>query len=138
MKRITAIALFFTAIFIALGGSLVQAQTVEAKIPFAFIVGKQVLPAGTYQVHSIGTNLVEIGTRERPAMEKTTTYADSNGLAGVDKLVFNKYGDQYFLREVLCDSATIHLELPSSKLEKQLRIREARLRSAEQLVAAVR
>jgi hypothetical protein len=138
MNRITAIALLSTATFITLGSALAQAQTVEAKIPFAFIVRNKVLPAGTYRISSLGTNLVQIGTRDKRAMEASTTYFDNNGPGSDGRLVFAKYGDQYFLREILCDSPAINSALPLSKLEKLARIRVARLRSAEQTVAAVR
>lgn len=138
MKRIIAIAFFSTATFITLGSAFAQAQTVEAKIPFAFIVRNQVLPAGTYRIRSLGTNLVAIGTREKAFMETSTTYTDSNAPGRNGKLVFNKYGDQYFLREILSDSVPMTSALPASKLEKLARIREARLRSAEQTVATVR
>ncbi len=138
MKRITAIALISTATFINLASALAEARTVEAKIPFAFIVRNQVLPAGTYRISSVGTNLVQIGTREKPVIETTTTHLDHNGPGSDARLVFNKYGNQYFLREVLCDSPAINSALPSSKLEKLAQIRQARLRNTERTVAAVR
>jgi hypothetical protein len=138
MKRITAIALFSTATFFALGNALAHAQTVEAKIPFDFIVRNQVLPAGTYRIKSVGTNLVDIGIGGKSVIETTTTYAYHNGLESDGKLVFAKYGEQYFLHEIFCESARLSSTLPSSKLEKLAQIREARLRNTEQTVAAVR
>jgi hypothetical protein len=138
MKRIIAIALFSTATFITLGSALARAQTVEAKIPFAFIVQNQVLLAGTYRISSAGTNLVKIETRNKPVMEMITTYSYSKGLGSDSALLFNKYGDQYFLREILCESANIRSTLPASNLEKLARIREARIHSTDQIMAAVR
>jgi hypothetical protein len=138
MKRAIAIALFSTATFITLGSNFAQAQTVEAKIPFAFVVKNRVLPSGTYRISSIGTNVVLIGTRDNPAMELSTTYPSWNDFKGDGKLLFSKYGDQYFLREILCESGRISSAFPSSKLEKLAQIREARLRNTEQTVAAVR
>jgi hypothetical protein len=138
MKRITAITLFSVATFITLGSAFAQAQTVEAKIPFDFIVRNHVLPSGTYRIRTIGTNVVLIGTRDNPAMEMSTTYASWSDSKTDGKLVFSKYGDQYFLREILCESARISSALPHSKLEKPAQIREARLRNTEQTMAAVR
>jgi hypothetical protein len=138
MNRITAIALFSTATFITLGGAAAQATTLEAKIPFAFVVQKRLLPAGTYRISSGGSNFVQIGTQDEPIMETIATHADNNGPGNDARLVFTKYGDQYFLREVLCDAPVINSALPASKLEKQVQIRLARLLSAEQTVAAVR
>jgi hypothetical protein len=138
MNRITAIALLSTATFISLGSALARAQTIEAKIPFAFVVGNHVLPAGTYRISSLGTNLLQIGTMDKRVIETSITYRDNNGPASDGRLVFSKYGDQYFLREVQSESANINSGLPASKLEKQARIREARLRNAGQTVAALR
>jgi hypothetical protein len=138
MNRLTAIALVSAATFINLGTAMAEARTVEAKIPFAFVVREHVFPAGTYRISSVGTNLVEIGTRDKPAMETSTTYFDNNGPGSDARLVFNKYGGQYFLREVLCDSPAINSALPTSKLEKLAQIQEARLRNIEQTMAAVR
>ena len=101
MNRITAIALVFTATFITLGGAAAQATTLEAKIPFAFVVQKRLLPAGTYRISSVGSNFVQIGTQDKPIMETIATHADNNGPGSDARLVFTKYGDQYFLREVL-------------------------------------
>jgi hypothetical protein len=122
MKRITVTALFSMATFITLGSAFAQAQTVEAKIPFAFVVQNRVLPAGTYRIKSVGTNLIEIGTRGKSILE-TTTYADANGPESDGKLVFSKYGDQYFLREILCESATLSSALLPSRLERLAQIR---------------
>jgi hypothetical protein len=133
-----AIALISTATFIALGSGLAQAQMVEARIPFAFIVRNQVLPAGTYRFKSVGTNLVDVWAQGKSVLETTTSYAYDNGLQSDGKLVFTKYGDQYFLREIFCESARISSTLPSSKLEKLAQIRQARLRNTEQTVAAIR
>ena len=101
-------------------------------------VTKHVLPAGTYRISSVGSNFVQIGTQDKPIMETIATHADNNGPGNDARLVFTKYGDQYFLREVLCDAPVINSALPASKLEKQVQIRLARLLSAEQTVAAVR
>jgi hypothetical protein len=138
MKRITAVVLFSIATFITTGSALAQAQTLEAKIPFAFIVHSRALPAGTYRIHSLGANLVEIRAQDNSVVETSTTHSDNNGSGTDNRLLFNKYGDQYFLREILCDSAIIHSALPTSKLEKLVQIQEARLRGTEQTVASLK
>ncbi len=138
MKRITAVILFSIATFITTGSALAQAQTIEAKIPFAFIVHSRVLPAGTYRIHSVGANLVEVRAKDNSVAETSTTYTDNNGSGTDNTVIFNKYGDQYFLREILCDSAIIRSTLPASKLEKLVQIQEARLRITEQTVASLR
>jgi hypothetical protein len=136
MKWNTSIALFSAAVLTTVGSALAQAQTVEAKVPFAFVVRNQVLPAGTYRIHSIGSDLLEIRTGDNTVI--STRYVGNNRLGDGDKLLFAKYGNQYFLREIFCESANINSALPVSKQEKSAQISEARLRMAEQTVAAVR
>jgi hypothetical protein len=119
VKRIITRALRATAILVTLGAALAQAEThtVQAKIPFAFIVRTQVLPAGTYRISADGTGLVQIRAIGQTAMELSTSYVRYNQVEEPGKLIFNKYGDQYFLREILCDSARISVGIPASKLE---------------------
>jgi hypothetical protein len=137
MNRLKAIALVSIATF-NVGSALARAATLEAKIPFSFVVRKKLFPAGTYRISSVGTNFVQIGTQDKPVMETLATHFDNNGSGKDARLVFTKYGNQYFLREILCDSPVINFALPASKLEKQVQVQQARLLSADQTVAAVR
>jgi hypothetical protein len=67
----------------------------------------------------------------------TPTFADDRQSYGVGKLIFAKYGNQYFLREVLCSGLSMNMEIPKSTLEKQVRMQEAQLPHSE-TVAALR
>jgi hypothetical protein len=139
MKRITVLA-FLTATLISMAGARAHAQTATFKVPFDFTVGKQVLPAGTYQVsyasETHGNGIMIRSRDERPHGALTTTYpADPS--TGVGKLIFTKYGNQYFLHEVLCSALAMNVALPTSRLEKQARIQEAQLPHSE-TVAALR
>lgn len=137
MKRIITRALRATAILITFGAALAQAEahTVQAKIPFAFIVRTRVLPAGTYRISADGTGLVQIRAIDKTAMELSTGYARYDRVKEPGKLIFTKYGDQYFLREILCDSAMINVEIPASKLETVARNLEVRPRISEPGIA---
>jgi hypothetical protein len=137
MKRITALA-FLTAALISMGSACAHAQAPAFKVPFDFTVGNQVLPAGTYQVSyasQTSENGILIRSKgERPHAALTTTYpADPS--TGVGKLIFTKYGNQYFLHKVLCSA--MNVALPASRLEKRARIQEAHLPHSE-AVAALR
>jgi hypothetical protein len=59
--------------------------------------------------------------------------ADSNE-SKTGELVFNKYGDQYFLREILCSQAAMNMSVPASKQEKRARAQEASLSHSGQQV----
>ena len=54
------------------------------------------------------------------------------------KLVFHRYGSQYFLSEVLCDSASLNVEVPRSKTEKRIQLEQAKINSSSNTLVAVR
>ena len=87
-----------------LGSSLMLAQPQPAgtaDIPFAFHVRDSVLPAGSYTVQQISSAGV-IKIRNEDTGESMLTLAPPNrsGKTEQPKLVFNKYGDRYFLSEL--------------------------------------
>jgi len=57
---------------------------------------------------------------------------------GRGDLVFDRYGDKYFLSEIICPSAAISAHIPASKLEKQARTHEASVPSSGQTLVAVK
>src|SRR6267378_3407868 len=91
-------------LFFMLAIASVQAQTpsrVEVNIPFDFSAGKATLKAGAYSIKRMSGNALAI----RSAAGKTTlvdaplTIGSRDFKAG-ERLVFNRYGDQYFLSQV--------------------------------------
>ena len=93
----------------------------EGNIPFAFHVGKADFPAGHYVLtgNSLGTY---------QTMKNTDTSRSSFVAGGAPavtgnsqpRLVFNKYGSQYFLSEVWTDKGT-GTHLSPSSVEKEVR-----------------
>ena len=134
MKRITVLA-FLTAVLISMASARAHAQALMFRVPFGFTVGNQALPAGTYQVSNVSVHTILIRTIDGRFGVVTTTLADSKGSYGIGKLIFAQYGNQYFLHEVLCSDLAINEEIPRSKREKQVRIREAQLPHSETVAA---
>jgi hypothetical protein len=137
MKRITAIALAALASFITVGSISAQERSVRAAVPFDFTVGNKLIPAGTYTVSSESGNVVLIRSGDRHIAVMSTAFADSR-LPKHSVLVFNKYGDQYFLHEILCSSGAMNLQLPTSKVEKRVQTQEASLSSGNQILVALK
>lgn len=131
MKRITLFALL-TAALISTGA---HAQAPAFKVPFDFTVNSKTLPAGTYRVSYAGVNAILIQSKDGSLNAMTTTTADDKESRGVAKLIFAKYGNQYFLHEVLCSDVAINVEIPKSRREKQARIQEAQLPHSETVAA---
>lgn len=138
MQRITAIA-FFALATLAAGTAMAQNHAVKANVPFDFTVGNAHVPAGTYMITSTDSQtLVEIRNASGKPAIFGSGYADGKH-SETSKLVFDKVGDRYFLREILCANVDMSLELPVSKSEKNVQRQQASLQSEnkEQVLVAL-
>ena len=125
MKRITSIALLALAGVIGTGKALAQQDHVRATVPFDFTVGNKTLPAGTYWIARTSGTAISIQNRDAgAAVLSMTSQAPSELIKNV--LVFGRYGDHYFLREILCDAAKMNVSLPWSKGEARARELQAK------------
>ena len=118
MKRIIAAFAFFVMATTGLVTRVsAQQQVVQASVPFGFTIGNQLLPLGTYRISNYGTGQVMI----RNVDQGNTAFALGDTLdsspSGRAKLVFDKVGDQYYLKEIF--SKPIALTFPKSQSEKK-------------------
>jgi hypothetical protein len=134
MKRITAIALFVAASTLGTGIALAQDDAVRATMPFDFTVGSRLLPAGTYQINRIHNDLIEIQSADKGVAILSASISDENQSKNGPVLVFDKYGGQYFLREVLSGPAgALNVNLPLSASEERVRKQEVMAHNLSQL-----
>jgi hypothetical protein len=139
MKRITAIALLAIAIFAMAGMSFAQStKGVQANVPFDFTVANKLLPAGTYTVKTGSGGLIAIKNHDKPITVLALTGPDSNKSENGGKLIFHKYGDQYFLSEILCDSENLNVAVPRSKTEAKVRLQQAMVHPVSEVFIAAR
>jgi hypothetical protein len=125
MKRITALALFAASSLLGAGMASAQTHGVKATMPFDFTVGGKVLPPGTYKIVPVTDAVIEIQNNSNGQVAVLSqTSPNSSRAENGGKLVFDKYGDQYFLREVLGGASALNVSLPASKSEKYVRNRE--------------
>ena len=124
MKRITAITLLALAGIIGTGKALAQSG-VNATVPFNFTVGNKALPAGTYWITRTSGTAIAIRNHDAGEAVLSMTSQEPNPSAK-NVLVFDRYNGQYFLREILCESAKMNLDLPASKAEQRARELEAK------------
>jgi hypothetical protein len=136
MKRITAFFLFAFAGIVGTHAALAQEHSVKATMPFNFTVGSTHLPAGTYRVISVRDDLVQIANQQTRASILSAASFDSEQPANGAELVFNKYGDQYFLSEILGGAFAINVSLPTAKLEKQARHQQNMANNQSQISVA--
>jgi hypothetical protein len=132
MKRIPIIALFTLASLFPVGNVLAQTHAVRAFVPFEFSVGNKLLPAGNYEFLSDKQDQILIRSRDQTQFAVLTRTADEDQMTWNNgKLIFNKYGDQYFLSEVLCSPAALSVDIPTSKMEKNAQHQMAELQSPD-------
>ena len=108
MKRqfllLLAIAVFGVAL--RTNAAAQTAKTLRANVKFDFQIGERIYPAGEYRIDSISTDNVLLITSVGEATKKQIILAGySIGSKGqTAKLVFQKYGESYFLTQIFFDS----------------------------------
>jgi len=120
MKRLILAAGLFAA---TLTASL-HAQTMNmlASIPFDFQIGSTVLPAGEYSIrHSSGVLFVkETGGAHKSGVFTTVGEDRPVGSKPAGTLLFNRYGDTYFLSKVWNGESKQAVATPKTPREKEL------------------
>jgi hypothetical protein len=125
LKNVAVFTLFF--FFVAISA---QAQTTNrpqtASIPFDFNVGNKSFPPGEYRVERLNPQsdavaLAFKSTDGKMSVTILTRGVQAHGMEGGARLVFNRYGDRYFLSQVWRPSDSTGMELPESHAERHVR-----------------
>jgi hypothetical protein len=127
MSRQFLSVLMATAALATVGASGAQAQlvgTIETDVPFAFHAGSATLPAGRYTVQ-LPTDMNLRVLRIASADGGTTAFvevadAEASTTPAKTELVFDKYGDQYFLSKVFDEGNRAGTEVLPTRYEKSL------------------
>lgn len=136
MKRIITIAIFAFTGILGVGSALAQGDAVWVKVPFAFTAGDSLLPAGNYMITLVSADVIHIQARDQHISVLTTEMQDDRQSKNGDELIFARYGNRYFLREILCDSAAMNANLPATKSEKRARTQEAAVQHSDHVLLA--
>lgn len=102
-KIYTVMAIFGMFFGFAIVNAQAQAPSkVRVDIPFEFSAGKTTLPAGVYSIKRMSGNLLTLRTEDGESAvilnaPVTNTSSDPNA---VERLVFSKRGEQYFLSQI--------------------------------------
>lgn len=112
---------------LALYPSKAEAQVtgeISVNIPFQFHAGNAKLPAGEYRIHVLDDsdlNVMEIVSTDGSTSALFQVQAKEAGATEEkSELVFNKYGNRYFLSEVLEQGNDSSSEVLKSAYEKKL------------------
>jgi hypothetical protein len=117
-----AIATFVVLVTITAQAQAIGSQTVRASIPFAFNVGKSELPAGEYMITVLNPSsdrkVLQIRSADGRSSAIINTTGVSANISDKAKLVFNRYGAQYFFSEVTMAGDQATFAAVKSNVEK--------------------
>jgi hypothetical protein len=94
---------------------------IRVKIPFAFNVGEKTLPAGEYTVERnpiIRDALIVCSADCREGVTPLVNPIHSQANQNQTKLIFHRYGSQYFLAQVWTAGTDVGQEFPKSRAER--------------------
>lgn len=119
MSMFSRFAIPLTAAVAITAAAPVSAQDVDliARVPFEFTVGNTTLPRDTYQLSRLNghAEMLLLRGERKGLFVRTEEVRAQRGAA--PSLLFHKYGDQYFLREVRLDGSA-RLDLPETNAER--------------------
>lgn len=131
------------AVLLLFAAADIAAQTNQellADIPFEFTVCTEQLPAGTYKVRSLTTanpHVMLVRSDESRSVIMACAHAvQIQKRTTTGKLIFNRYGNKYFLSELWLRGEIIGTELVKSQQEQAL-LRELKERKKEKVTIKV-
>lgn len=110
-----------------------------AEIPFEFNVGNKTLPAGEYLVRSVSDDspnvVLSIQSRDGKAGAMLMMRSVEGKASKSAKLMFNRYGNQYFFAQTWLDGYNTGLEAPRSRAERAVQRELAGIKPVTETVA---
>jgi hypothetical protein len=97
----------------------------EVTIPFQFHAGNAKLPAGKYIIHMLDNS--DLTVMEITSADGSTSAlfevqdAEANSTPAKSELIFNKYGNRYFLAKVFDEGDANGSEVSKSTYEKKIK-----------------
>ena len=126
LKKVSLLCAILLVTVVASAQGQTLGSRVTAQIPFEFSIGDKKLPSGKYSVGRLRQNSDDVvisvedqGGRSR-ALRTSIPVVDAN-ITAKAKLVFHRYGDQYFLYQVWPAGATTGRQFLKSRSERELR-----------------
>ena len=124
MKRQAISLVSLLTLLLVAGSAIAQTVHVRADVPFNFAVGNKTYPAGTYTVETLNDRdskvlVLQAGDGNASTMIFSNA-AERLKPADKTKLVFSRYGNQYFLSQVWLSGAIRGHELPKSSREREI------------------
>ncbi len=121
LRRFTVLSflLMLTAVTVS-----AQSKRIRVIMPFSFIVGQKTLPAGEYDLEPNRKDSDNVWLLQNRDGHATVLFATNTVRASETqeeaRLVFHRYGGQYFLSQIWTQGETAGRELLMPRLEHQL------------------
>jgi hypothetical protein len=116
-------ALIGLGLLLATASAYAQTGVVKANVPFNFIVDKTQIPAGQYMIQNVGSSgtAMTIESQDRSLVKLVLPNAcESAQVQEKSKLVFHRYGDQFFLAQIWTAGNDRGRELPKTEKEREI------------------
>ena len=129
MKKQVLFSLLTTVLLMATGSAYAQLggeQQLRFNVPFDYKVGNVIMKAGDYSVQRAGGTENALLIRGNGSSAFTLSGSVSGKAGSTTKLVFNKYGDQYFLAQVWMQGEETGAQLPRTSTENELMSKASR------------
>jgi hypothetical protein len=123
MKKqcLTVLFTLICVLGLGLGARAQEEDTVVAKVPYDFVAGGKVLPAGTYRVSRVdlttGSQELEISSRETRARAFLIPTLVDDVQTRHAQLNFEHVGSKYFLSAVETPNGTYAITVPRSAIK---------------------
>jgi hypothetical protein len=106
------------------GAVKAEAETADiVTVPFEFVVGAKVLPAGTYTVRNLSadkSSTLVISSRDHGTSMFVLPYVGDNVVTDKPELSFNKVGDHYFLSSIQTEATVFRIHVLDSSVNEAL------------------
>lgn len=118
-KSMMLVGFVLVAVLLFSGPALAQQNSYTIKVPFAFSVGMQTLPAGEYRVGEVRQGTVSVRGIDvtANAFVVVRPIDGKPGQPPIGKLVFHQYGRRYFLAQVWFEGLARGGQLATSQTE---------------------
>jgi hypothetical protein len=134
--RTIALAALVPAAFVAPALRAQDRPIARVNVPFSFDYGTAHFARGVYTFILTGPDILLIRNDAGAAIHVVQTAWEPAQANGHSRVVFNEYGDRYFLEQVMISGSGIHITVPESKAETNA-TRELVLRGARATQVAV-
>ena len=141
MKKVFSIGVagcLLSLVLVGSAGAQEPGTAIRVSVPFDFVVRGKTLPAGEYEIRRlmdepIGLLIRNVHDKHDNLVFETEPKID-RAITKRDELIFNRYGDTYFLAEVVTAGEQTGEELNPSHKERELKREMARNQSAPETV----